>query len=98
MPKGSILVAESAVADLEEFRNWYSEQGVPDTGAKNVAEIFEKVEALRDQPAMGRIVAEFDQHFLRELIHLPFRIVYLREPSRVRVVRLWRSEKLLRLP
>jgi plasmid stabilization system protein ParE len=98
MPKASILFAESAVADLEELKDWYSEQRVPDTGAKIVAEIIEKVEALRDHPDMGRIVPEFDQHFLRELIHLPFRIVYLREPSRVRVVRLWRSEKLLRLP
>ncbi len=97
MPKASILFAESAVVDLEELKDWYSEQGVPNTGAKIVAEIFEKVEALRDHPDMGRIVPEFDQHFLRELIHLPFRIVYRREPRFVRIVRVWRSERILRL-
>ena len=47
---------------------------------------------------MGRIVPEFDQPFLRELIRPPFRIVYRRDPRRVRVVRVWRSERLLNVP
>ena len=47
---------------------------------------------------MGRVVPEFDQPFLRELIHPPFRIVYRREPERIRVVWVWRSERLLQLP
>ncbi|MDZ7799805.1 MAG: hypothetical protein U5K81_03285 [Trueperaceae bacterium] len=41
---------------------------------------------------------EFDQPFLRELIHPPFRIVYRRDPQRLRIVRVWRSERLLHLP
>jgi len=44
------------------------------------------------------VVPEFDQPFLRELIHPPFRIVYRRDPKRVRIVRVWRSERLLHLP
>ena len=44
---------------------------------------------------MGRIVPEFDRPFVRELIHLPFRIVYRLESKRVRIVRVWRSERLL---
>ena len=35
---------------------------------------------------------------LREIIHPPFRIVYRVENRRIRVVRVWRSERLLRLP
>jgi len=46
---------------------------------------------------MGRVVPEFEQPFLRELIHPPFRIVYRREPRRVRIVRVWRSERQMRL-
>ena len=38
---------------------------------------------------------EFDRTFVRELIHPPFRIVYRLEPKRVRIVRVWRSERLL---
>ncbi len=98
MPAVIISFAESALRDLEEVRVWYSEQGVPDVGARLVAEVFQRVQALVDHPDMGRVVPEFDQPFLRELIHPPFRIVYRRDPQRVRIVRVWRSERLLRLP
>lgn len=90
--------AESALRDLEELRAWYVEQGVPDVGARLVAEVFKRVQALADHPDMGRVVPEFDQPFLRELIHPPFRIVYRRDPRKVRIVRVWRSQRLLQLP
>jgi plasmid stabilization system protein ParE len=97
MPEITVAFAESALRDLEEIRVWYAEQGVPEVGDRLVAEIFQQVERLVDHPDMGRVVPEFDQPFLRELIHPPFRIVYRRDPIRVRVVRVWRSERLLRL-
>jgi len=93
-----ISFAESALRDLDEVRAWYAEQGVPDVGARLVEEVFRRVQALADHPDMGRVVPEFDQLFLRELIHPPFRIVYRRDPQRVRIVRVWRSERLLHLP
>jgi len=34
---------------------------------------------------------------MRELIHPPFRIVYRREANQIRIVRVWRSERVLRL-
>ena len=98
MPEVTIGFAESAVADLEQLKRWHSEQGVPDVGDRLVAEIVERIELLGGHPAMGRVVHEFGQPFLRELIHPPFRIVCRREPKRVRVVRIWRSERLLGLP
>jgi plasmid stabilization system protein ParE len=63
-----------------------------------VEAVFERIQALADDPDMGRVVPEFDRPFLRELIHQPFRIVCRRDPRRVRVVRVWRSERLLQLP
>ncbi|MBF0171132.1 MAG: type II toxin-antitoxin system RelE/ParE family toxin [Nitrospinae bacterium] len=93
-----ITFAESAVRDLENIRDWYAHQGAPDVGRRFVGEIFQQVERLAAHPQSGRIVPEFDQPFLRELIHPPFRIVYKQEPHMVRVVRIWRSERLLRLP
>lgn len=91
-----ISFAESALRDLEEMRAWYTEQGVPDVGARLVAEVFRRVQALADHPDMGRVVPEFDQPFLRELIQPPFRVVYRRDPQRVRIVRVWRSERQMR--
>ena len=98
MPPVAIRFAESALRDLEEVRAWYEEQGVPDAGARLVAEVFLRVQALADHPDIGRVVPEFAQPFLRELIHPPFRVVYQRDPQRVRIVRIWRNERLLRLP
>jgi plasmid stabilization system protein ParE len=71
---------------------------VPEVVAKLVDEIFQRIEALADHPDMGRVMPEFDQLFLRELIHSPFRIVYRRDTKRVRNVCVWRSKRLLHLP
>ncbi len=98
MPKIGIRFAESAVADLESIRAWYTEQRAPDVGERLVGEMVASIEALSDHPDMGRVVPEFDQSFLRELIRPPFRIVYRRDPRSVRVVRIWRSERLLDVP
>jgi plasmid stabilization system protein ParE len=70
---------------------------VPDIGDRLVAEVFQRVETLADHPDIGRVVPEFGQSFLRELIYPPFRIVCRHDTKRVRVVRVWRSERLLRL-
>lgn len=98
MPRTENRFAESALTDLEALRQWYCDQGAPDVGDRIVSEIFDRIEALREHPEMGRIVPEFNQPFLRELIQSPFRIVYRRDPGAVRIVRIWRSERLLKLP
>jgi toxin ParE1/3/4 len=98
MAKVAIRFAESALADLESIRAWYAEQDVHEVAKRLLSEIVASIEALADHPDMGRIVPEFDQPFLRELIRPPFRIVYRRNPKHVRVVRVWRSERLLDVP
>ena len=98
MPEVAIRFAESALKDLEDIRSWYAGQGVPHIGDRFVAAIVSRIETPGDHPEMGRIVPEFDQTFLRELIHPPFRIVYRRDPKSARVVRVYRSERLLVLP
>ena len=77
---------------------WYQSQGVPEVGERFVADIVARIEVLTQHPDLGRIVPKFDQPFLRELIHPPFRIVYRREPERIRIVRIWRSERVLAFP
>ena len=98
MAKVAIRITESALADLESIRAWYIEQGVPEVGERLTGEIIASIEALADHPDMGRIVPEFDQSFLRELIRPPLRIVYRRDPKLVRVARIWRRERLLDVP
>jgi len=97
-PRHAISFAESAVADLEDIRVWYAELGVPEVGERLLREVVSRAERLAEFPESGRIVPEFGIAPLREIIHPPFRIVYRIEPKRVRVVRVWRSERLLRIP
>ena len=98
MSKVRVRFAQSALNDLEAILDWYRAQGVPEVGERFVQEIFQRVELLVAHPGMGRMVPEFGQEFLRELIHPPFRIVYRRDPTLVTVVRVWRSERPLQLP
>lgn len=93
-----VIFAESAVTDLEGIREYYLEQQVPEAGDRFVREIVALIEDLPSHPDRGRVVPEFNQPRLRELIHPPFRIVYRRDPQSIRIVRVWRSERLMRLP
>ncbi len=94
--RATVSFSESALGDLTAIRKWYSEQGVPEVGERLVSEIVTQVEMLADHPDPGRVVPEFGQSTIRELIQPPFRIVYRRDLKRARVVRVWRSERLLR--
>jgi len=96
-PKTAISFTASALGDLEEIRAWYERQHAEDTSRRLVQDIITAIERLGQFPESGRIVPEFGVTSLREIIHPPFRIVYRLDPLRVRVVRVWRSERLLKL-
>lgn len=93
-----IEFAESAVGDLEDVLAWYAEQQVSDVGKRLVREIVTQVERLADFPESGRIVPEFGLTKLREIIYPPFRIVYRVDAARIWIIRVWRSERLLKMP
>ena len=94
----AITFAESAVQDLEDILAYYADQEMPQVGSRLIAEIITDIELLSSQPRMGRMVPEFEQDFLLELIRPPFRIVYRVDKNQIRIVRVWRSERLLKLP
>jgi toxin ParE1/3/4 len=96
--KRRISFAAAAVDDLEALRTWYAEQDVTEVGERMLREVVSQVERLADYPESGRVTPEFGLAQLREVIHPPFRIVYRLDDDRVRVVRVRRSERLLKLP
>ncbi len=93
-----VTLASSAIKDLEDIRAYYSDQDVPEAGKRLIAELIAKVERLGAHPLSGRVVPEFNVEHLREIIYPPFRIVYRHDKNKVRIVRIWRSERLLRMP
>jgi toxin ParE1/3/4 len=96
--KLSITFTVSAVKDLEEIRAWYIDQDAPDTGDRLLGEVLSQVGRLAEFPESGRIVPEFGIAHLREIIQPPFRIVYRLDKKRARIVRIWRSERLIKMP
>lgn len=93
-----ILISNSAFSDLEGIKEFYIKQGVPNIGTSFISEIFDHIEILNTHPKIGRIVPEFKDEFIREIIHPPFRIVYLLETKKIHIIRVWRSERILKLP
>jgi len=96
--KIEITFAVSAIGDLDDILEFYREQQVPHVGEQLVVDVIKNIELLADQPDMGRVVPEFDLKYLRELIRPPFRIVYRRDRHKIRIVRIWRCERLMVLP
>ncbi len=70
----------------------------PIIGEQFVVSIIDHIQTLSNNSDIGRKVPEFDEDKIRELIHPPFRIVYLREKNSIHIIRVWRSERLLELP
>lgn len=94
----NISFSKSAIDDLKAIKEYYSDQGVPQIGQDFVATIVEHIETLNSHPDIGRVVPELNDESIRELIHNPFRVVYLRESKSIKIIRVWRSERLLKLP
>jgi len=93
-----VYISGSGFEDLTRIKDYYFEEGVPHIGEEFVVSIVEHIETLIDNPDIGGMVPEFEDNKIRELIHPPFRIVYLRGSDSVHVVRMWRSERLLMSP
>lgn len=92
-----ILISDSAFNDLEAIKKYYLTEGVPQIGIEFVTKIINHIETIPINPEIGRKVPEFNENNIRELIHPPFRIVYLNEKKTIHVIRVWRSERLLNL-
>jgi len=81
-----LLIAQSASVDLKDIQEYYSEQVVVGVGNEFIKSILIHLESLKDNPDNGRIVPEFEEKTLREIIHPPFRLVYLRGAHQVQVI------------
>lgn len=96
--KLAVILTESALADLQNIQQYYLDEKMPHVAERQLEAIFAKLEYLTEHPDMGRIVPEFNTKTLRELIHSPYRIIYWRTASSIKVIRIWRSERKLYLP
>jgi len=82
-------LSDSALKDLQDIKEYYLDLGVPKVGEDFIDAIFEHLGVLTSHPDIGRVVPEFDENHICELIHSPFRVVYLRGKVSIQVIRAW---------
>jgi len=89
-----LIWAPAARLDLKELAAYVAESR-PQVSTHFVAQVFQVVERLTDFPESGRIVPEFEDPSIREVIRRPCRIVYrIRTQERlVEIVRVWHAAR-----
>ena len=72
-----ISMTESAYQDLADIHEHYMLEEMEHIGKKHINEVFSKIDILNDHLQIGRVVPEYGLISLREIVHPPYRIVYL---------------------
>ena len=89
-----LIWAPSARLDLKELASYIAESG-PNLAVRFVKQVFQAVGRLAEFPESGRIVPEFRNPSIREVIRRPCRIVYrIKLQQRVvEIVRVWHAAR-----
>ena len=89
-----LIWAPSALLDLKDIASYIAEAS-PQSSIRFVKSIFQNIEQLIDFPESGRIVPEFEDPCIRELIRKPCRIIYrLKSQEKiVEIVRIWHAAR-----
>jgi toxin ParE1/3/4 len=89
-----LIWSPSALLDAKDIAIFITEDS-PMAAERFVESLFQIVERLADFPESGRIVPEFGNPAIREVIRRPCRIVYrVNHGSRtVEIVRVWHSAR-----
>ena len=86
--------APSARLDLRELASYIAESR-PLAVGRFVRQVLQLAEQLADFPESGRVVPEFDDPSIREVIRRPCRIVYRvkSQEQTVEIVRIWHAAR-----
>ena len=89
-----VIIAPSAQTDLADIVRYIAQHN-SDAAARLGFELITRAESLADFPEIGRMVPEFRQPDLRELICRSYRIIYrLRhEDKLIQIVRFWHGAR-----
>jgi addiction module RelE/StbE family toxin len=90
-----IILAESAWHDLDLITD-YIAQDSPRYAQEFGNKVFDRVEQLKQFPKSGRVVPEFQNDELRELVINKYRIVYrIYTPEQIIILRIIHGSKLI---
>ena len=83
---------ETAITDLLSIKVYISEDS-PDRAEAWILELFNSGESLVDLPTRGRIVPEFNQENLRELLIDNYRLVYRIKKTSIEVITVFEGHR-----
>jgi plasmid stabilization system protein ParE len=86
--------APAARLDLKDLAAYIAEDN-PAAARSFVRSVFRIVERLSEFPESGRMVPEFNDRQIREVVRKPCRIVYRikREERNIEIVRVWHAAR-----
>jgi len=89
-----ISLAPRAIQDLQEIVRYISIDN-PERAESFGRELITKTRLLAAFPEMGRVVPEFNEPYIREIIHKSYRIVYRlkHQERRIEVARFWHGAR-----
>lgn len=89
-----LIWSPSARLDLKDIAQFIAEDN-PTAADRFIRGLFQVVERLADFPKSGRIVPEFSDPDIREIIRKPCRIVYRidRRKRNVEIIRIWHAAR-----
>lgn len=90
-----IVWTELSLMDLQEIHAYISNDSVK-YADRVLQKIYDRVEILNSFTHTGRVVQEFEDENIRELIEVPYRIVYfLNTTELISILRVYHSARLL---
>lgn len=81
---------------MEDLRDivLFITQDNPERAKSFAVELVGKTELLKKHPEFGRVVPEFSDHCVREVIHRPYRIVYqILSKGDIAILRVWHGAR-----
>jgi toxin ParE1/3/4 len=91
-----IVWTEIAIVDLKEIFDFIADDSTR-YASITTQKIYQKAQGIIDNPYLGRIVPEFNDKFIRELIEGNYRIIYkIKSEIQVDILRVSHAARLLK--
>jgi len=91
-----IVWTDLSILDLKEIFDYIAQNSCR-YASVTVNKIYQRVQVIADNPYSGKIVAEFSDKLIRELVEGNYRIIYrVKSEKQIDILRVYHSARLLK--
>jgi toxin ParE1/3/4 len=89
-----VIISPSAQSDLADIVRFIARHN-PDAAVRLGYELITRAESLAKFPEIGRVVPEFKQSNLREVVCRSYRVIYRLQPKKehIEIIRFWHGAR-----